>query len=179
MSGQWSGTGTQIVPCPLLDNGYGHLQTYQWGKIHFGSQGYAHGPIHLLWRGEPDSSAHKRVNPAGASGLLIGTRAKSLGFPASSGSKAVGLLGGGTPTDSSTVGTSTEALSAGARVMGSFFTTSNMLRSSRSPLSSRAVRQLWSSCTALQSSSGGIPEWTAHLWRAMANTIISSHHTTL
>ena len=41
---------------------------------------------------------------------------------------------------------------------------SNMLRSSRSPFSCRVLRQLQSSCTALQSIPGGIPEWTADLW---------------
>ena len=38
------------------------------------SQGYAHGPVCLFWRGEPDSSTHERVNPGGTSGLLLGTR---------------------------------------------------------------------------------------------------------
>ena len=84
-----------------------------------------------------DSTAHERVNLRGASGLHLSTRANTSGCAASFSSEAVCSLGAGTLTGSSTLGLGDEALSVGAEVMGSFLTTSNMLRSSRSPLSSR------------------------------------------
>ena len=73
----------------------------------------------------------------GAVGLLLGTRENVSHCVASSGSKAVGLLGVGTPISPSALGLGDEALSIGTGVLGSFLTMSKMSRSSRSPLSSR------------------------------------------
>ena len=59
-------------------------------------------------------SAHKQVRPWGAGGLLLGSRANSMGYTASSGSEAVGLLRMGTLAGSSTLGVRHKALSAEA-----------------------------------------------------------------
>ena len=89
----------------------------------------------LLWGGEPDSCTHKRVNPGGGSGLHLGTRVTSSSGAASSGSKVAGLLGVGPLLSGSTLGVGNGAfpLEAGATV--SFLATSNILRSTWSPLS--------------------------------------------
>ena len=114
-------------------------------KSSWAPRGILMGQSTSSWWGEPDSSAHKRVNPRGAGGLLLGTRANSSGCLACSDYEAVGLLGMSTLINSSALGCSDKALSASAGVMESFLDTSNMSRSNRSPLSSRGARH----CAAL------------------------------
>ena len=158
---------------------HGHLQGLQGGKIQLGPQGYAHGPVCLLFMGWAGLVHPQQGKPMGCWWSSPQQRANSSGCVAASGSKVVGLLGAGTLINSSTLDLGDGALSTKARVMGSFLTTLNMLRSSRPPLSSRGVRHPLSFCTALQSIPGVIPEQMAHLWRAMASATISSYHITL
>ena len=150
----------------------------QGGKIQLGSLGYVHGPSCLPWWGESDSSAYGKEKPGGGGVLHLGTRVSSSGCVASSGSNAFGSLGAVIPTSGSALGISNSAVPSEVGATGSFSTTSNISRSSRSPLWITEVRHLWSSYTALQSTHRGIPEWTAHLWRAIANVTVSSAHTT-
>ena len=125
---------------------YGHLQGLQGGKISWASRGMLMDQSASSRGGGPDSSAHERVNPRGASCLFLSTRANSSSCVASSGSKSevVWSLWVGTPIGSSTLGLGDEALSADVAVMGSFLPTSNMSRSHRSPLSSGESRHPWS-----------------------------------
>ena len=161
-SGQWPRTGTDIIPHPSFGN--------------------------EIW--SPAGTA-RRQNPVGLPGLCSWTSLPALGgvsrtHPLQKGNPRgcqwsspwqkgkffwlCGLLwlwsswlaGVGTPISPSALGLGDGAFSAGAGVMGSFLTMSNMSRSSRSLLSSRVVRHLQSSCTAPQSMPGGIPEWKAH-----------------
>ena len=125
----------------------------------------------------PDSSTHKRVNPGGASSLLLGTRANSYGCAGSSGSKVVGLLGAGTLIGSSTIGLSDEALSAGAGVTGSFLSMSDKSRSSRSPLSSMGGNMLRSSRSPLSCRGQGICRAIVLLCRVPLGTFWNEWHT--
>ena len=106
-------------------------------------------------------------------------RANSVEWAASSGSEAGCSLEAGRSIGSSSLGldfsSGDEALCVGTGgVMGSFSTTSSMVRSNRLPFSSRGARHLWSSWTALHSTPGGILDCVVHLWRAWASTTISS-----
>ena len=115
-------------------------------------------------RDELDSSAHWREKPGGGGGLHLGTRMSFSGGVAFSGSDVLSSLRAFTPTGGSALGIGDSALLSEAGTMGSFSATSNILRSSMSPLQITEARHLWSSCTALQSTPGDILEWTAHLW---------------
>ena len=139
MPGQWSRTGTHIIPHPLLGNEIWSPAGTPRRQNPVGSQGM------LMWQysssqwSGPDSSTNKRVNPRGASGLLLGTMANFSHCVASCYSEVVGSQGAGTLIDSSTLCLSDGALCAGAGFTGSFLAMSNMSRYSRSPLSSRGL----------------------------------------
>ena len=128
--------------------------------------------------GKSDSSAHKREKLWGGSGLYLGTRVSSSGCAASPGSQVLGSLGVVTLIGGSALGISDNALPSEAGAIGSFSTTSSIPRSSRLPLWITKARHPHSSCTALQSTPGGIPEWMAHHCRALAKATVSSAYTT-
>ena len=111
-----------------------------------------------------DSSAHEKVNPGDTSGLLLCTTANTSEGAASLGSKAHGLSGAGRQTASFALGSDDEALSVGTGgAAESFSAISSILRSNRSPCSTRGVRDLLISWTALHCTPGGILNQTVHL----------------
>ena len=119
ISGNWSGTGTHIVLCLSQGMWYGHSWGLQGGKIQWGSQGYAWGPVCLLWRGW--------------TGLIHLQKGKPRGWWWSSSWHKGEFLW---------------LCSLLCLWSGSLFTTSNILRSIWLPLSTTGVRHLWSYCTA-------------------------------
>ena len=157
---------------------YGHLYGPQQSNSSRAPGGMLMDQSAFSGGGESDSSTHEREKPGVAGGLCLDTRASSSGGAASSGSDVVGSPGVVTPTSGSTLGIDNNALSLEVGAIGSFLATSNIWRSSRSPLSIMEVRYLWSSCTAPQSIPRDNPEWTVHFRRAMASAIISLHCTT-
>ena len=84
---------------------------------------------------ELDLSAHERKTPGGTSGLCLGKRVSCSGGVVSSGSDVVGSLGVVTLTDGSTLGIGNGTLPLEVGAMGTLSATSNILRSTRLPLS--------------------------------------------
>ena len=71
------------------------MQGLKGDKSSWAARGTLMGQSTCSGGGDPDSSAHKRKKPGGASSLHLGTRVSSSSGAASSGSDAVGSLGMG------------------------------------------------------------------------------------
>ena len=151
-----------------------HLCGPQRGKIHLSPQGTLIGQSTCSSGGESDSSAHKREKPGGGSGLHLHTRTCSSGGVASPSSDVLGSLGAVTSTSGSSLGIGGSALPSVVGALWSFSATSNISTSSILPLWITEVRHSWSSYNAPQNTTGGIPEWTVHFCRALANATLSS-----
>ena len=166
------------LPCSWVVRD-GHLQGPLEVRSNWASSSMLTGQTTSCKGSRLDSSTHEQVNPGGAGGHLLHTRTNSSEWAASSGSEVGNLSGAGRLIGSFILDSGDKApsvVTGGAT--GSLFAMSSISSSNRFPFSTRGMRHLWSSCTALHSTPGGIPDLMSYLWRAMAITTVPSLCTT-
>ena len=152
-----------------------HLQGHQGDKNPVGLPGHAWGPVCLLWRGWPRIISPQKGRPRGWQWSSSWHKGK---FPWSCSLlwlRSIMLTGGGYTDWFFHSRHQHQGPPYRGRDHGIPLHHIHHVEVSSVVSLNHGGRHSWSSCTVLQSISGGIPEWLAQLWRAMASTTISLH----